>query len=89
MNCRRTQFNRTVWLLILAVPFDFRNSKDIARATSHFGRLVSWENDPLHMGRVIAKAKVKDLDSIPKSVRWSKGEVFDEDAWSSSVKILL
>ena len=41
------------------------------------------------MGRVIAKAKVRDLDSIPKSVRWSEGEVFDEDAWSSSVEILL
>lgn len=80
-NCRRTQFK--VWLLMLVVPFDFRNSEDIARAISHFGRLISWENDAEHMGRVIAKARVRDLESIPKSVRWSEGEDFDEDAWSS------
>lgn len=82
-------FNRMVWLLILGVPFDFRNSEDIAKAVSKFGCLISWENDQEHMGRVITKVRVTDLDRIPKSIRWSEGEDFEEDAWSSSVEILL
>jgi hypothetical protein len=41
------------------------------------------------MGKVIAKARVCDLESIPKSIRWYEREGFDEDAWSSSIEVLL
>lgn len=40
-NCGRMHFNRMVWLLILGVPFDFRNSMNIAKAVSKFGRMIS------------------------------------------------
>lgn len=41
------------------------------------------------MGRIIVKAHVTDLECIPKSIHWAEGEDFEEDAWSSSVEVIL
>ena len=34
------------------------------------------------------KVRVLDLEVFPKSIRWSKGEQFEAEGWSSSVEIL-
>ena len=36
-NHKRVHFNRTVWLLMTGVPFDFRNTEDLACVVSKFG----------------------------------------------------
>ena len=87
-NHRRVHFNRTVWLLLIGVPFDFRNTEDLACAVSKFGRMISWDKEDDHMGRIVVKARVMNLDIIPKSMRWSEGDEFEEDGWSSSIEIL-
>lgn len=60
-NCRRVYFNRTVWLMLMTVPFDCRNTEDLVRAVSRFGRLISWEKEDEHMGRILVKARVMNL----------------------------
>ena len=35
------------------------------------------------------QARVADLIDIPKSIRWSEGEQFEEESWTSSVEVLL
>ena len=87
-NHRRVHFNRTVWLLLTGVPFDFRNTEDLACAVSKFGRMISWDKEDDHMGRIVVKARVMNLDIIPKSMRWSEGDEFEEDGWSSSIEVL-
>ena len=87
-NHRRVHFNRTVWLLLTGVPFDFRNTEDLACTVSKFGRMISWDKEDDHMGRIVVKAHVMNLDIIPKSMRWSEGDEFEEDGWSSSIEVL-
>ena len=81
-------FNRKVWLLLTGVPFDFRNTEDLACAVNKFGRMISWDKEDDHMGRIVGKARVMNLDIIPKSMRWSEGDEFEEDGWSSSIEVL-
>ena len=40
------------------------------------------------MGRIVVKAHVMNLAIIPKSMRWSEGDEFEEDGWSSSIEVL-
>ncbi|XBH56170.1 hypothetical protein VPH35_078074 [Triticum aestivum] len=87
-NHRRVHFNRTVWLLLTGVPFDFRNTEDLATAVSKFGRLISWDKEDDNMGRIVLKARVMNVEIIAKSMRWSEGDEFEEDGWSSSVEVL-
>ena len=87
-NHRRVHFNRTVWLLLTGVPFDFRNTEDLACAVSKFGRMISWDKEDDHMGHTVVKARVMKWAIIPKSMRWSEGDEFEEDGWSSSIEVL-
>lgn len=87
-NWRRVYFNRLCWILILGVPLDYQTTDDLATSISKWGKLIAWENDPREKGRIIAKVRVTQLPDIPKSIRWSEGERFEEDCWASSVEII-
>lgn len=67
---------------------DYQTTDDLATSISKWGKLIAWENDPREKGRIIAKVWVTDLIDIPRSIRWSEGADFEEDAWSSSVEII-
>jgi hypothetical protein len=87
-NWRRVYFNRVCWILILAVLLEFQTTDDIATAINKWEKLVAWENNPRKRGRIIAKVRVTELIDIPRSIRWSEGEVLEEDSWTSSVEII-
>ena len=88
-NWRRVHFNRTCWLLFVGVPFDLCNTEDIASAISKWGKIISWEKEDALKGKILVKARVTDLGDIPKSIRWSEGELFEEESWTCSVEVLL
>ena len=81
-NWRRVNFNRVCWLLIVGVPFDNCNTEDIATT-------INWEKEDALKGKILVKARVTDLIEIPKSIRWSEGENFEEGSLTSSVEVLL
>jgi hypothetical protein len=73
----------------VGVPFDFCNSEDIAAAISKWGKIISWEREDALKGKILVKARVTELIGIPKSIRWSEGEQFEEESWTCSVEVLL
>lgn len=88
-NWRHTYFNRSVWLLLSGVPFDFWTTEDLTHAISKFGKLIMWERDEIRRGMILIHARVTQLIDIPKGLRWCEGEGFEEDTWSCSVEVLL
>ena len=40
-------------------------------------------------GKILVKARVTELADIPKSIRWSEGEQFEEESWTCSMEVLL
>lgn len=88
-NWRRTYFNRTCWLMLTGVPFDYWSSEDLSLAVCKFGKLIMWEKDETRRGRLLLQVRVSQLIDIPKSPRWSEGEDLEEDTWSCFVDALL
>ena len=88
-NWRRVNFNRICWLLIVGIPFDNCNTEDIAAAVTRFAKIISWEKEDALKGKVLVKARVTDLQEIPKSLRWTEGEMFEGESLTSSIEVLM
>jgi hypothetical protein len=50
--------------------------------------MLLWETDPNKKGRVVAKVRVTDLEDIPKSIRFTEGNMPDAESWTFSVEVL-
>ena len=73
-------FQQNLLVAICGVPFDFCNSEDIASAISKWGKIISWEREDALKGKILVKARVTELGDIPKTIRWSEGEQFEEES---------
>lgn len=87
-NWRTLFFNREVWLMLLGYPFDNWNQDDIEQTIGYFARLISWEFDPAHRARLIIKARVADLESVPQFVVFTDGDEFRGQSWTLQCEII-
>lgn len=87
-NWRSVLFNQECWLMLLGYLFDNWNHTDIEQTIGYFAKLISWEQDKNHPSRLILKARVVDLESIPQFVVFSDGTEFHGQSWTIQVEIL-
>lgn len=64
-NWRRVLFNTECWLMLLGFPVNYQEEDFIAEAIDDFGKLIYWQKDSSDKTRVIVKARVLDLQSVP------------------------
>jgi hypothetical protein len=69
-------------------PLDNWSTEDVTAIVYNFGRLIIWENDANHKGRILAKVRCAELREIPKSIRLSNGEHVDTESWTFSIEVL-
>jgi len=53
-----------------------------------FARAVSWDNDTDHLARLIVRAWVVDLESIPHFSVFSDSPNYDGQSWTVQIEIL-
>ncbi|TVU49835.1 hypothetical protein EJB05_01173, partial [Eragrostis curvula] len=87
-NHRRVQFNHVCWLLLIGFPLDYWSRQHIETAIASFGRLQAWEEDRAHLSRVLIKARVIDLPSVPKWIVISQGDDFRGDTSTVQCEII-
>jgi hypothetical protein len=73
-NWRRAQLDKESWILLVGPPLDYWSTKDVTAMVCKFGRLLAWENDANHKGRIIDKIRCDQLREIPKSIRLTEGK---------------
>lgn len=63
-------FNRECWLMLVGFPLDYWSVGHISKsnAIKNFGTLLVWEKDLNNLARTITKARVIDLENVPKSI---------------------
>jgi hypothetical protein len=88
VNWRQATLNRECWLLLVGPPLDYRFTEDLNATFSDIGKLLLWEKDEGHLGKIIANVRVTDLEDIPKSVRFTDGDRPDSESWTFSIEIL-
>lgn len=75
-------------MILIGFPLDFWTRQHIETAISAFGKLEVWEPDLDHLSRVLIKAKVVDLPSVPKWIVISEGDGMLGDTWTVQCEIV-
>lgn len=87
-NWRSVQFNRDCWLMLMGFPVDFWEQEYLDQAICNFGKVVSWEKDMSKLARLIVKARVLDLESVPQFIVISDAEDFQGESWTVQCEVI-
>lgn len=72
--------------MLLGFPSEFWDQQSIENSICSFGRLLSWENDPSNLARLIIRARVVDLEKVPEFIVITEGEGFKENPRQCNVR---
>jgi hypothetical protein len=75
-NWRQIDYNREVWLFLLGFPMDCLSQENLQHAIASFGKLLTWEEDKSNRNRLLVKARVTDLEDVPKHIVMSENDGF-------------
>jgi hypothetical protein len=53
-----------------------------------FGRVLHWEEDHANLARMLVKARVTDLESVPRFIVLSEAEGFLGQSWTIQCEII-
>jgi hypothetical protein len=87
-NWRSVEYNHECWLLLMGFPFDYWASNHIQNAITPFGKLLTWEDDPSNLTRLLVKARVTDLDDVLKYIIFSESEGFLGQTWTIQCEVM-
>lgn len=87
-NHKKITLNHEVWLMLLGFNVDHWNNRLVDKALGDWGSLVTWEEDPNCLARIMVKAKVVELEDIPWFIYCSENDDFEGDTWVIQCEIL-
>ena len=87
-NWRSVHFNRECWLMLLGFPVDYWEQEFLDSAICTFGNVISWEKDMSKLARLIVKAHVLDLESVPQFIILSDAEAFQGESWTIQCEVI-
>lgn len=74
--------------MLIGFPLDYWSISYIQDAIKSFGKLLVWEKDLNNLSRIIIKARVLDLDQVPKSTQITDGDGFLSESWTVPCEII-
>lgn len=74
--------------MLLGFNVDHWNNRLVDKALGDWGSLVTWEEDPNCLARIMVKAKVVELEDIPWFIYCSENDDFEGDTWVIQCEIL-
>lgn len=87
-NWRRAYFNTECWLMLLDFPTDYWEDKYVQNALASFGKLLHCRYDKGHLVRLILKARVIDLQSVPQFIVFSETQGLESESWTVQCEVL-
>lgn len=81
-------FNRDCSLMLIGFSWDYWSMSYIQDAIKSFEKLLVWEKDLNNVSHIIIKARVLDLDHVPKSIQITNGDGFLSESWIVSCEIV-
>jgi hypothetical protein len=68
LNHRSAHGFRSGWLMFLGIPFDYRNTFDIANTVATFGTFHNWHRDDAVLDRTLVFASYPSAALVPRDV---------------------
>ena len=87
-NWRRVLFNTECQLMLMGFPPDCQEEDYYQDAIGSFGKFLYLQQEERRLTRVIIRARVIDLQSIPHFIVFSESEGFESDSWIVQCEIL-
>jgi hypothetical protein len=81
-------FNQECWLLFLGLHLDYRDQEYMETMLAPFARIINWQADDHRKARVLARARVADLESIPQFIALFDIPRFEVDSWTIQVEVI-
>jgi hypothetical protein len=74
--------------MLMGFPLDYWETYYIQDAICSFGRVENWVNNRRRLTRLIVRARVVDLQSIPQWIIYTDGPGNDLDSWTIQCEII-
>jgi len=74
--------------MLLGFPFDYIEEEYIDNALAPFGKMITWDHNPEFKTRLMVRARVVDLESIPHFIVLSETEGMDSDSWTIQCELV-
>jgi hypothetical protein len=87
-NWRRVLFNTECWIMLLGFPADYWEEEFVQNAIGSFGRITHWKPDRRYLTRLIIRARVIDLLSVPHFIVYSENPGFEGESWTVQCEVL-
>lgn len=87
-NWRRVIFNQECWLMFLGLHLDYWDQEYIETVLAPFARIIDWHADDRRKVRVLARARVADLESVPQFIVLSDIPGFEGESWTIQCEIV-
>ena len=74
--------------MLMGLLEDYWEDEFIDTVLRPFARTIRWDTDPDHLTRLIVRARVIDLESIPHFSVFSDGPGYNGQSWTIQCEIL-
>jgi len=81
-------FNTECWIMMLGFPPNYQDEQYFQDAIGSFDKLLFWQEEDRWLTRIIIRARVLDLQSIPHFILFSDAPGFEGDSWTVQCEIL-
>jgi len=87
-NWRRVIFNQECWLMFLGLHLDYWDQEYIETVLAPFAKIIDWHADDRRKVRVLARARVADLEAVPQFIVLSDIPGFEGESWTIQCEIV-
>jgi len=74
--------------MLMGLREDYWEREYIDTVLGPYARTISWDKDPDHLARLIVRARVVDLETIPHFVLFSDPGGYEGESWTVQCDIL-
>jgi hypothetical protein len=90
MNCRRSLFARTRWVMLVGYPLDYKEPHFIHQACTPIGKAIQWHSTDNSKARLLVEVLIENIANVPRVLKLKSGRTLDGEgrAWLVRVFIL-
>ena len=81
-------FNQDCWLMLLGYLNDYWEQEYVDTVIGPFRKAISWDGNDAHLTRIIVKARVTNLESVPHFIVFSDTKGYACESWTIQYEIL-
>ena len=74
--------------MLLGFHMDYWKDEYVEQVIGPFGKIINWARDDKHLARILVRARVVDLESIPQFIVFTDSDGFEGDSWTIQCEIL-